>query len=232
MKDYKLSKTILLEAKCLINFPFLIITIILLFSSTCKKKEPTVCSASNTLFFPQDALERMFFRDSSYWIYKDSLTGNLDSIWIYNNSSLNIINMEKIEPSSSGKCFELGTCYFNSTNSGKHNISFSSSPSALGTPVSEERFNIHILQESNLFLFAVLRGLNYYNQYPEYGVMDTIPLLIVNGKQYKNILRKSNIPSISQDLYFTSYFVSKIGIVKFVRNDNSVWELVRFKVKQ
>jgi hypothetical protein len=221
--------------KLVIHLLFYSILFIVLITSSCKPKgQETICTAENSILFPQDAKDRFFFKDSSYWVYKDSITGAEDSIWTYNNSRLSIVDMEKMYSASKGKCYEGGTCFFNSLLSGKFSMIFNPIASPLGTPYSKEVFSLEIEQPGNIvFFFTSLRGNNYSNAAAEdHGSVDTIASLTIQNKTFNDVLRKTNSGSMYPDMFNSSYYVKHVGLVKFVRNDKSVWELVRYKTKQ
>ncbi len=211
----------------LICFVFILINA----SSCLRKEDKTVCGSGNSVLLPKDAVDRFFFRDSSYWVYQDSLSGQLDSIWVY-KSDLPIINMEKARPFSKGKCYQAGITFYHSTWSNDYEISIDPQTSELGTEYKDESFNIYTTKKNYYSDFALMNGNNYINFDPETGLIDSVSLLKVKGVEFNDILRKNNETNTQQDLYYISYYVKNIGMVKFIRNDKSVWELLRYKVKQ
>lgn len=214
-----------------INVVLLYLAIIFINISSCKKDKETVCSSENSVLLPKDALDRFFFRDSSYWIYRDSLSGALDSIWVW-QSDLQILNMEKTHPFSKGKCYQAGVTYYQSIWLNPYIIEIMPRTSKMGTEYKDEVFDINIHQGVYFADFALLRGNNYINFDPELGIIDSISSLYVNGVVFNDILRKNNEDATQIDLYYISYHVKNIGMVKFIRNDKSVWELIRYKIKQ
>ncbi len=55
----------------------------------------------------------------------------------------------------------------------------------------------------------------------------------VSNINYKNILNIYYPNGTSRDIYSNMYYAKNIGLVKFVRsNDNSTWELIRYKIYQ
>jgi hypothetical protein len=216
--------------KLVLQITILITSLIVICGSSCKKEKETVCSNENTVSLPKDLVERFFFKDSSYWVYKDSVLGDLDSIWV-KSSSVSINKLELIDENSKGKCAESGTYYFKSSFAEEYNIQIGPLPSKLGTEYKDELFQVNIQRGNYLVLFARMKNSQFHNIGNEYGVIDTIPSLLVNGITYSDVLRKTNKSSMHPDLYYTSYYVRNIGLIKFIRNDKSVWELIRYKIK-
>lgn len=60
---------------------------LLIIGTNCKKEKPTY-------YMPQEFKDYVMFPEGSYWIYEDSITGNIDSIFLLESNTL-IFNFDK-----------------------------------------------------------------------------------------------------------------------------------------
>jgi hypothetical protein len=61
--------------------------------------------------------------------------------------------------------------------------------------------------------------------------LDSISTL--EGGCHRNILHLKYPNSLTIEIYSDMYYAKNIGLVKFVRsNNNSIWELIRYKINQ
>ncbi len=213
---------------------FVLLSIVLTTSrgcDSCKEDIKTICTENNTLKIPQEIKDLFWYKDSSYWIYKDSVSGQFDSCWI-SESNIGIENelTEKINPFSKGKCFETGLFKVNSNNQITYKSGINPSITNKGIAFENEHFNIIV---SNNFDFTRIRfkGLELDTFNFEGGKVIRLNNINVNGIEYLNIINLNYIkPSI--DIYKRIYYANKIGIIKYEDINERVWELVRYNVKQ
>ncbi len=188
------------------------------------------CDSANTVRFPKDATEKFYFKDSSYWIYQDSLSKQIDSVWVAESvhEVFNKFHNKELHE----KCYE-GFIYatFSSLH-GRTRVLLQ--PNSVGDEraYKDEYFQIDYLPEENhyspIFRFF-LRG-NDYLPNQEEGVLSTINGFKVNSISY-DVLHLSN-PQDNADIYKDAYYASEIGLVKYRLKNGSVWELVKYKIKK
>lgn len=80
--------------------------------SSCKdsvQDEKTVCTAQNTVYVPKDMKDRFFFKEGSYWIYKNLATSETDSIWVWSSYNDNYPANELDDKDIKDKCYETFT---------------------------------------------------------------------------------------------------------------------------
>lgn len=197
---------------------------------TCRDKESaTICTPDNTFYIPSDLSDRFYFKDSSYWIYKDSITGQLDSFWV-EKSLRDVGSMEKIYKNTKGRCFEGGSYYMNTKNTGKYFFHLEPYPTSI--PENKKQYTLNIEYGNYLLENLAFDDNHYRNDGKEYGWVDTLQQIDVSGVTYSDILRKSNVEAMYPGMFYISYYVRNKGLVKFVRYNKSVWELVRYRIKQ
>ncbi|MBC7425125.1 MAG: hypothetical protein H7321_01215 [Bacteroidia bacterium] len=201
-------------------------------SSSCKKKTPpTVCSEEITIKFPKNALDRLFFLDSSYWVYQDSISGQIDSFWV-DYSQIGNVNLEKRNYQTKGKCYQQGRCFIKSRLQNDYTIEFTANPQSTGISLENELFNVTLIYKQNTIYYFDIGNQNYINGYTD-GFVENIPEVKLKNKIFYDILKRTTllIPS-SFDIFKVSYFGNNIGLIKYIKPDGSVWELVRYKIKQ
>lgn len=77
-----------------------------------------------------------------------------------------------------------------------------------------------------------VRGIKYETQ-TDAEVLFEDSILTEENLKYKNILNLKYPSTNTNDIYSDMYYAKNIGLVKFVRsNDNSTWELIRYKINQ
>ncbi len=69
---------------------------------------PTItCDSANTVHIPEDMKARFYFKEGTYWIYKNIDNGELDSMWVYfSNNGIGPIS-KKIHAYGWNKCYEV-----------------------------------------------------------------------------------------------------------------------------
>jgi hypothetical protein len=61
---------------------FVPLIFLFLFFYSCKKDEPTNIKNWGTVYAPQDIKDLSYFKPGTFWIYKDSLSGQIDSVYV------------------------------------------------------------------------------------------------------------------------------------------------------
>mgnify|MGYP001273056805 CR=1 FL=1 len=213
---------------------FLSSILITLLYNSCKK-EPKSCVGF--VPYPQMVKDYLLFKDSSYWIYKDSATGTLDSFWV-----------KDYEKQSYWPYKETGTrdcpCY----EEYKYKINRVFTDNVQEIRLQSYHYNKGKEKEKFYGEF-VLRGINYFyrsekrfstvgydsiwNETPvKGGYIFKLPKIEINNKTYIDI-QFLNYPSPNPyDWVRRIYYAKNIGCIKFEDENGKVWELIRYKIKQ
>lgn len=209
----------------------MLIILFMMNSSSCRKvNKPTICTPENTVRIPEDAVNRFFFKDSSYWIYQDSASGLIDSVWVY-GFNYGSGNLEKIDPSSKGKCFEAFTVKFNSKFR-KYDMHVACVGSASGTLYENEGFRINYMEDGLSKDGFNMKGYKYLMWDIDDGDVHIIDSSSYNGTLYKNILVNSNKGVLGNYYFLESFYIPKIGLIRYRLTNNSVWNIIRYNIKQ
>ncbi len=208
----------------------------MLFLIRCKEDELTkdiVCSDSNTVKYPSNALSKLYFKDSSYWIYQDSLTKYLDSVWV--------IKSKRISEHSFRGVYLNNRCY--------HEYYYELITSR-GDRTIVQLVPIGVYEEldySNETFKAIysIKSAGYHgiqrfslkgNKFLNLGSAKGDTLIFKNSMKiintnYNDILKIQYSPQYF-DIYKEAYYADSVGLIKYKLLDNSVWELLRYNVKQ
>lgn len=197
------------------------------------------CDSTNTVLIPQDMKARFYFKEGTYWIYKNISTGEIDSIWVFYSEI-------RIEPTSR-KIFAHGwkKCYESFDIRTRNKMFYQSDKYYTNYGISlypidelnskNELFGIREVSPVTNFRtqFRIeIIGNNYENQSGfEINIVDSINLS--TNMSFRDVLNLNYPNGTSNDMYNEMYYAKNIGLVKFTRsNDNSTWELIRYKINQ
>jgi hypothetical protein len=174
-----------------------------------------------TYYIPQVIKDYCIFKDSSYWIYRDSITGNLDSQSLA--STLNqILDNRRLNYKSEMFYADISSTYYGDL------IMFQ-------TYISDPQnctFEDYYLQ-SILFHSDTVPGKKHHFTNTDYyiflGPRDT---MTVAGRQYKHIFEVTTNSKSYRHRQNRIFLSRHVGIIKYTTTDGHIWELVRCNVKQ
>lgn len=211
-------------------FTFLLIVILGIVACNENPSDEFKCTIENTVYIPKDAFARFYFKDGTYWIYKDSLSGLFDSMWIEN--SILVINKHDGAFIDYPKCYErfgydlissrYGSSYIVTGNYGQEEINYTT-----------ERFGIQ--EEPSWYSHGVIYklfmiGNKYDEENGEGGKQVFIDTIVVRNQIYFDVL-KIHYLTQSFDYLIDAYYAKGIGLVKFKRTDGTIWELMRYNIE-
>lgn len=196
------------------------------------------CDSTNTVLIPEDMKARFYFKEGTYWIYKNTATGETDSMWVWQGEN-NITNVNpKWYTKGLNKCYESFS-FIVKNNSYNGNTYYSGIGVVIhpndGLNRLDELFEITETSPLNNFrgdFRIAVRGSKYETQ-TDAEVLFADSILTKDNQTYKNILNLKYPFTNTVDIYSEMYYAKNIGLVKFTRsNDNSTWELIRYKINQ
>jgi hypothetical protein len=220
--------------------------VLLFINIQCSKTPPdtnmqstvTTCDSANTVLIPADMKARFYFKEGTYWIFKNIESGEIDSIWVYiSNNGIGPIS-KKIHAYGWNKCYESFIYEMHNKTYSQNNYYVNFGISLFpkdGNNLNNELFGIQQLSPMNNYkgsYHIYIEGEKYSNeQGADINFMDSI--VTDENITYKNILNIYYPNGTSNDIYSNMYYAKNIGLVKFIRsNDNSTWELIRYNVNQ
>jgi hypothetical protein len=180
----------------LIIFLLILITIL---NIQCSKTPPSsnntptiTCDSANTVLIPADMKARFYFKEGTYWIYKNIYNGELDSMWVW-------LSQNKIEPTNPkisqkglDKCYEWFSLQTRSKSFSSNyysNIGTGSRPKDENNR-NDEQFYISELSPLNNFRgnFRIeIRG-NLYETQTDAEVLFEDSVITEENLVFKNIL--------------------------------------------
>lgn len=224
---------------------FFLLTLAALHLQCCKPPTDYVpptnkvtCDSSNTVLIPQDMKARFYFKEGTYWIYKNIATGETDSMWVWDGENSIVSVNPKWYTKGLNKCYESFSYLVKNK---KYNIN--SYYSGIGITIHpndglkrlDEFFEIVETSPLNNFRgdFRIsVRGVQYETQ-SEAEIKFIDSLITFEGGNYKNILMLKYPNPNTNDINNEMHYAKNIGLVKFTRSaDNSTWELIRYKINQ
>lgn len=228
------------------NILLLQITLLSFISIQCSKTPPDTnkqntitCDSANTVLIPEDMKASFYFKVGTYWIYKNIDNGEFDSMWVWYSQFGVIPINKKVFAHGWNKCYEnfdlrvKNKLYF-------INDDYYNNYGVVLHPTDEfnsqnELFEISEISPLNKFRgdFRIgLRG-NKYETQTDAEVLFEDSIITKENLVFKNILNLKYPFQNTVDIYSNMYYAKNIGLVKFVRsNDNSTWELIRYKINQ
>lgn len=196
-----------------------------------KKPKPAVCSPENTVGFPNDALKRFYFRNASYWIYRDTASGKEDSVWV-DKSRQNIFNILK-DTALYRKCYEC--YYYELFNTAGARTRVWIMPGGVNDNRSyeQEEFKVDFDLDYGQYIRNerfLLDGDNYRGISPSGGKVTFDDSLRVGSTTYHSVLHLKN-PKGNRDIFGEAWYAKEVGLVKYVMKDGTVWELTRYRMR-
>lgn len=192
------------------------------------KDPPATCTSTNTVKLFPDALSRLYFKDSTYWIYQDSLSGLTDSVWV--DTSFREVSNKYQSFYLYTKCYEQYGYTLKSLLNGRTRVTiFPQSvddESHFEDAVYAVNYYPEQINHQPIFRFFIKKN-SYINE--DNGVFDTLNYIRIRGQDHYNVLRLTN-PGSNYDIYKESYYSKDIGLIKYKMKDGSVWELLRYQL--
>lgn len=209
--------------------------LMLLTASRCKKDKPITHCQGYVACDP--FMKALFlFKDSSYWIYRDSVSGDIDSVWSWNYRRKEYWPHAEVA-SSNSPCFEqfgyaLSHSYRNLVEGQKIYYIYQKNP------VNYDKLNyvFEIASEfrnvyQQRFIFSTKDSFWPFPSYGE-GNVGRLSELKVRDTVYKTLVYLSYPSPNGSDWVKRIYYAKNVGVVKYEDDNGGVWELVRYKVRQ
>lgn len=205
---------------------FFLSSLILCLNCTKKKEE------DKTAYLSQEFLSYIDFPIGSYWIYKDTAVGTIDSIYVIEN--------QRIKKHDRNEKLDYETI---SVHTVHHSKGFKDT--IFGRGLSEPGF-----REGNNPLCG------YHVSLPKYGIMDIFkfftpnevgkfaPLggsafinakndkLIIQGREYSNTVTTEFKVQQNGNLIKSEVYAQNVGVIRTVYSDGHVFDLIRYHINK
>ncbi len=217
----------------------IIISIVLSTTRGCDgcKKEPVPTECNGYMEYPQIMKDYFLFKDSSYWIYKDTATGALDSFWVLDYEKQSYWPYKEAGTRKC-PCYEIFNYKIKRNSISKtQEIYLQSYYRNLGK--EKETYNAKFILRANNSVhkneerFTTIGYDSIWNETPvEGGYIYKLSKIEVNSVTYNDIQFLYYPNPNPYDWVRRIYYAKYIGAIKFEDEDGRVWELVNYKVKQ
>jgi len=213
------------------KFQSLFFILLTYLSVICCSKE-IECSTSNAVKIPQVMKDYFYYKEGTWWVYKNIKNSTYDSLWVSNVNIYNNRGKGKEGFGNPDNCYErivMGieqsggdsvTEFFTRSLSNfvvNNNNQFAFGVSGRDIPTTVEW---------NLILFYTNNQLETFNP-----VRNTSSIYIdsasVQGKTYNNPIEVTGSNHIHYWL-----FSKHIGLIKYIDLDSNQWELIRYNINQ
>jgi hypothetical protein len=181
---------------------------------------------------------RFYFKEGTYWIYKNIETGELDSMWVWSGeNSISRVN-PKWYTKGLNKCYE--TFSYLVKNKNYNNNSYYSGIGVIIHPTDgfkrlDELFEITETSPLNNFRgdYRIASRGNQYETQSEAEIIIIDSLVSTQGNIFKDIVQLEYPNGNTNDINSKMFYAKNIGLIKFERSsDKSIWELIRYKINQ
>jgi len=240
----------LLRKKLYLSYKMRYLSIILIFSfciigcQKCKKDTPVPKQYSNAGAPNQSMLDYGVFKPGTYWVYQDSTSGRLDSVWVYEyEETADTIYKDTDHPKiCKVYLYQTFSSRYRSNNHFQYNSAFeyNNNLSMLIEDVVDSTGSIG--EYVNFFMpFVVNKDVSYITDDNCKAISNSVSLTL-NSITYTNCLVYSHTKDAST-YYFSNYLpyknktnkymASHIGLIrKEIPDSNRVWNLIRYHIVQ
>jgi hypothetical protein len=230
----------------------------ILLLSACNNKQiypyphPMECGNGkdeSKLCIPQEVLDYCYFKTGSYWVYRDSLTGVKDCVYVTRNSIIEIDNRAQSGINDRRILQRMNVDMIHSYDQFRENFT---------TTVNVPGFNANIQQSISgsgfvggrqHFTYPYILNVNFNKSSPYQVIISKIQTIIINTKNYGDIfkiflerdgsVRKSNVDASPEHTYYLARNIGLVkNVIKVLDTNNSqntfsrVWLLEKYKVLQ
>lgn len=210
----------------------LVICMIVCSISVNSCKEKFECSTNNNVPIPQIMKDYFYYKEGTWWVYKNKKNNTYDSMWVSQSSSNNYRGQGGEGFGSTEKCYErivMGIQQRGSDSVSKFSLWDLSN---------------FVLNNNNRFAFGVFwrdiattanLDLNLFftsNQLETYNSVRQISSVYIDSATVQNKIY-NNLIEVKGSNYIHYWLFSKhSGLVKYIDRDSNQWELIEYSAIQ
>lgn len=197
---------------------------------TCKEKFE--CNSNNHVPIPQIMKDYFYYKEGSWWVYKNTKNNTYDSMWISQSSSNNYRGEGREGFGSTDKCYErivMGIEQLGGDSISKFSM-WDLSNFILN---NDNRFGFGVFWRDiastgniDLNLFFTNNQLETYNPVRQIS-SEFKDSAMVQNQTYKNLIEVTG----SNYIYYW-LFAKNIGLVKYIDRNSNQWELIKHNINQ
>ncbi len=201
------------------------------------------------LCIPQEVLDYCYFKTCSYWVYRDSLTGVKDCVYVTRNSIIEIDNRARSGINDRRILQRLDVDMIHSFGQIRENFTTTVNVPGFNANVLQSISGTNLVSGSGDFFYPYTLNQNINRASSDQLIIKVQNKIKVLNKNYDNIFRyyfgpsaAITGPSITENSPGHTYFIAKnIGLVRNIikfsdtsnpQNINRVWLLDNYKINQ
>jgi hypothetical protein len=190
-------------------------------TNSCKEKFE--CNPNNTVLIPQIMKDFFFFKEGTWWVYKNVKNNAFDSLWIRETSYRTERGGDGF--GSKEKCFQNAKVIISDKkNSG---LFFQIS----NTSTDGDRYHFSSFNEGKDVSFTFLSGEleTTFNPRPYY--IKKIDSICIQNKTYNDLIEVNSI-NLLYDKIINRIYGNHVGLIKYIDRDSNQWELFKYHINQ
>jgi hypothetical protein len=220
---------------------FITSLVVLLFTGIkCKKTSSSngiivsfTCDSANTAFIPTDAKSRFYFNKGSWWVYKNIVNSQLDTVKVIQSD----IYIEKPTPEIWGnipnKCYEKNIVMFQPQKYFRYSTRIEY---FYPTSKMDSTKEIYTIGDSYMFDNSGRSSnkMRYYGSIltagQDSGSVTTYDTISVGKIMYRNVIKynTSDMSDYASEIFYAPYY----GIIQMTRLDGSTWVLINSNIEK
>ncbi len=191
------------------------------------------CSSANTVNIPQVMKDYFYYKEGSWWVYKNIKNNTYDSMWVFQSTFNSYRGEGKEGFGLTNKCYEQARSAIRTIT----NVDLMSFRISNVVTDERERFRFSIFwrdpfngleKDFNLFFTnGTLEKIDLARPI----IITTLDTLIVQNNSYNGLI-EVDASSFFYDNIKYRLFAKNIGLVKYIDRDSNHWELIRYNINQ
>jgi hypothetical protein len=202
-------------------------------SSSCRKtnggqiEQKIVCTTANTAYIPADARSRFFFKEGSWWVYKNIANSEFDTVKLEKcDYWLDKPNKERWGDFPD-KCYEWAEVRFQSSKYNYHLTRIEFAMPNTNIDSLNEIYKITDTYNNRASFKLSYNGGNVYSD-QDSGYIAHYDSIGIKGEMYSDILYYQT--TNPYDYVRNIHFAANVGAIKMTRTDGTTWELFKANI--
>jgi hypothetical protein len=184
------------------------------------------CDSSNTAYIPIDARSRFYFKEGSWWVYKNIVNDEIDTVKVIDCTMYLGKAIPEIWGDIPNKCYERSIVGFKS---GIYKEYTTYVDYFYPTSIMDSNKEIYLVND-------LYHNTTYKLRYDgsklsagqDSGQIVIIDTLEIESKKYYNVIKYStnDLFDYANELYYAPFY----GIIKMIRKDGTQWNLIKVNI--
>ena len=220
---------------------FITSLVVLLFTGIqCKKTSPSsgitvsfTCDRANTAFIPTDAKSRFYFNKGSWWVYKNIVNSQLDTVKVIQSDIYIEKPTAEIWGDIPNKCYEKNIVMFQPQKYFRYSTRIEYFYPTSKMDSTKEIYTIgdsYIFDNSGRSSNKMRYDGSILTAGQDSGSVTTYDTISVGKIMYRNVIKynTSDMSDYASEIYYAPYY----GIIQMTRLDGSTWVLINSNIEK